>query len=400
MQSGRTRRSFHRRAGVAIAARGRAGGRAPRTSVKRVRGRKRRARARGSEGGERAWERRRRSCGAEVRSIHWSPYDRVRRGERRSLRTLPGASLRPPLAFNPRPRRLSTPTDAFQLHPDVRSYGTTLRNMDEFNARDTTGWGSCARRGGTRSSPARTAVARVLTTEWIEGRQISGAGPRGASGLTMAQMAVEACVAQLTYTGFVHADPHEGNMLLDERDGGLVFLDFGLVVGRWRITSWRGSRRGIQCMIAGDWLGLTYVFRDVGMCPPEAFLPERRPGARSRGFREEEKETKDGGRGVRREEMAGAIEAASDRGGGRAVALRRARDRAWGAMSGRATSSSRRRTSCCWCARSSRWRASRPRRTRTSTSTRRRCRTRSAARWRRRRRRGAGDARRVFEPGG
>jgi hypothetical protein len=41
-----------------------------------------------------------------------------RRGERRSLRTFPGVSLRPPLAFNPdTPRRLSTPTDAFQLHP-------------------------------------------------------------------------------------------------------------------------------------------------------------------------------------------------------------------------------------------------------------------------------------------
>ena len=36
-----------------------------------------------------------------------------RRGERRSLRTLPGASLRPHLAFNTRPRRLSTPSDAF-----------------------------------------------------------------------------------------------------------------------------------------------------------------------------------------------------------------------------------------------------------------------------------------------
>ena len=36
------------------------------------------------------------------------------RGERRSLRTFPGVSLRPPLAFNPdTPRRLSTPTDAF-----------------------------------------------------------------------------------------------------------------------------------------------------------------------------------------------------------------------------------------------------------------------------------------------
>ena len=58
----------------------------------------------------------------KARSIsHWFPYDRVRRGERRSLRTLlPGASLRPgSLAFNPRPRRLSTPTDAFQLHPAI-----------------------------------------------------------------------------------------------------------------------------------------------------------------------------------------------------------------------------------------------------------------------------------------
>jgi hypothetical protein len=40
---------------------------------------------------------------------------------------LPVVSLRPPLAFNPRHRRLSTPSDAFQLHPDIASYGTTLK---------------------------------------------------------------------------------------------------------------------------------------------------------------------------------------------------------------------------------------------------------------------------------
>ena len=59
---------------------------------------------------------------------HW-------RGERRSSRTLPGASLRSPLAFNPRPRHLSTPTDAFQLNPDIRSYGTTLSRRRSFAAR-------------------------------------------------------------------------------------------------------------------------------------------------------------------------------------------------------------------------------------------------------------------------
>jgi hypothetical protein len=48
------------------------------------------------------------------------------RGERDSLRTLPGVSLRSSLAFKPRPRRLSTPSDAFELHPAIALYGTTL----------------------------------------------------------------------------------------------------------------------------------------------------------------------------------------------------------------------------------------------------------------------------------
>jgi hypothetical protein len=52
------------------------------------------------------------------------------RGARRSLRSFARVSLRPPLAFNPdTPRRLSTPSDAFELHPDVASYGTTLRDV-------------------------------------------------------------------------------------------------------------------------------------------------------------------------------------------------------------------------------------------------------------------------------
>ena len=40
-----------------------------------------------------------------------------RRGGRRSLRTLPGVSLRPPLGFNPRPRRLSTPLTPLNSTP-------------------------------------------------------------------------------------------------------------------------------------------------------------------------------------------------------------------------------------------------------------------------------------------
>eukprot|EP00982_Pelagococcus_subviridis_P005268 29577-Pelagococcus_subviridis.AAC.1 len=60
------------------------------------------------------------------------------RGERRSLRTFsPGVSLRPPLAFNPRLRRLSTPTDAFELHPDsAASRGRRRRRRRRRGDRD------------------------------------------------------------------------------------------------------------------------------------------------------------------------------------------------------------------------------------------------------------------------
>ena len=43
-----------------------------------------------------------------------------------------------------------------------------------------------------------------------------------------ADMSCEAVTAGLVLTGLVHADPHEGNIMLAD-DGRLVFLDFGLM---------------------------------------------------------------------------------------------------------------------------------------------------------------------------
>ena len=50
------------------------------------------------------------------------------RGERRSLRTFNARRISPPITTVSIPdlRRLSTPTDAFQLHPDVASYGPQM----------------------------------------------------------------------------------------------------------------------------------------------------------------------------------------------------------------------------------------------------------------------------------
>ena len=60
-----------------------------------------------------------------------------RRGERDSLRTFAVVSLRLRHGFNPRPRRLSTSTDAFQLHPDVASHGpsTVSRSCPRWTRR-------------------------------------------------------------------------------------------------------------------------------------------------------------------------------------------------------------------------------------------------------------------------
>jgi hypothetical protein len=54
------------------------------------------------------------------------PVRRRSRGERRSLRTFAVASLHPSHAFNPRPRRLSPSTDAFELHPDIIAQGVRV----------------------------------------------------------------------------------------------------------------------------------------------------------------------------------------------------------------------------------------------------------------------------------
>ena len=90
-----------------------------------------------------------------------------RRGERRSLRTLPVVSLRPgSLAFNPHPRRLSTPTDAFQLHPGFRSKGGPRGSRRRFRGGDGGG-------GAPRGAVARTADVADVAHRRGRGRSTS-----------------------------------------------------------------------------------------------------------------------------------------------------------------------------------------------------------------------------------
>ena len=78
----------------------------------------------------------------------------------------------------------------------------------------------------------------------------------------MTYMAVEACTASLVVTGVVHADPHEGNIMLAD-DGRLVFLDFGLMSGV-EDNIMEAFASGIQCTLSKDYYGLVKAFVDTG----------------------------------------------------------------------------------------------------------------------------------------
>ncbi|EME26679.1 aarF domain-containing kinase [Galdieria sulphuraria] len=67
---------------------------------------------------------------------------------------------------------------------------------------------------------------RVLTMEWIHGKKLAKSEP--AEIRRLVTVGVNCFLNQLLGTGFFHADPHPGNLLVDNK-GRLVILDFGLM---------------------------------------------------------------------------------------------------------------------------------------------------------------------------
>ena len=74
---------------------------------------------------------------------------------------------------------------------------------------------------------------RVLVMEWIDGDKVDRLSDRFASGdLRFDQLMetlTEVYFRMMLIDGFLHADPHAGNILV-QKDGRIVFLDWGMVV--------------------------------------------------------------------------------------------------------------------------------------------------------------------------
>ena len=122
---------------------------------------------------------------------------------------------------------------------------------------------------------------RVLVMEWVDGEKIDALARRFAAGEldfqrtmdTLAELYVRMTLVQ----GFLHADPHPGNIMVAP-DGTLVFLDWGMVVGLGQATRERIMR--VAFAIGREDLdGMINGMYELGMIDPEISRAEIRDAA-------------------------------------------------------------------------------------------------------------------------
>lgn len=122
---------------------------------------------------------------------------------------------------------------------------------------------------------------RVLVTEWCHGDKVDRLQARFAAGeldfTTMMKTLTEIYLRMLLVEGFMHADPHPGNLLVQD-DGTIVFLDWGMVVQLDASTRDRILR---VALAAGrdDLDGLINGMYELGMIDPEISRSEVRDAA-------------------------------------------------------------------------------------------------------------------------
>ena len=128
---------------------------------------------------------------------------------------------------------------------------------------------------------ARFTRRRVLVTEYVHGTKVDRLHERFASGELslpgLMETLTEAYLRMMLVDGTLHADPHPGNILVDEA-GAVVFLDFGMVVRIERATRERLFRLSMAAA-RDDVDGAIGQMYELGMIDPEVSRAEIRDAA-------------------------------------------------------------------------------------------------------------------------
>ena len=110
--------------------------------------------------------------------------------------------------------------------------------------------------------------ARVLTMEWVEGVRLTDVSVMRARGIVPNEVldrGVRASLHQLLSAGFMHVDPHPGNLLVAQ-NGGLTYLDFGMTV-EVPIETRRAMVRGLVGFVNRDARGLVDDLKAMDFLP-------------------------------------------------------------------------------------------------------------------------------------
>lgn len=106
---------------------------------------------------------------------------------------------------------------------------------------------------------------RIITSEWVEGRRLADCDRATINRLV--PVGVQCFIAQLLQTGFFHADPHPGNLLVNEK-GQLVLIDFGLCA-EIRSFDADAMTAAILHLMQGDVPRLLEDAIQLGFLPPD-----------------------------------------------------------------------------------------------------------------------------------
>jgi predicted unusual protein kinase regulating ubiquinone biosynthesis (AarF/ABC1/UbiB family) len=122
---------------------------------------------------------------------------------------------------------------------------------------------------------------RVLVTEYVRGTKVDRLHANFAAGQLSFERLIdtlsEVYLRMMLVDGTLHADPHPGNILVQD-DGTVVFLDFGMVVHVERDTREKLFRLGLAAA-RDDVDGIINVMYELGMIDPEISRSEIRDAA-------------------------------------------------------------------------------------------------------------------------